>query len=50
MLLWIENMLYYSYVYSRRPTCLIEFWCDFHFTLVYTFEFVIFEQFWVCKG
>ena len=27
----------------------MEFWCNFHFMLVYAFKFMAFQQFWVLK-
>jgi len=39
--LWTENM-FYNYVYSQQPLCLMEFKCNFHYMLIHTFKLVAF--------
>jgi len=34
--------MFYDYVYSQQPSYLMEFKCNFHLSLVHTFELVAF--------
>ena len=40
-------MFYNYYIFSKQPTCLMEFRVYFHFMTVYTLKLVTLKQFWL---